>query len=85
MRFLKFGSILASKWKRMTQMSTPLFWGVFCEGFFILFLDWGARRAVFWHLKTGTFEKSARFQVPENCTSIKSFCLVVLDLKEIYV
>ena len=28
------------------------------QGFWSLLLDWGARRAVFWHLKTGTFGKS---------------------------
>ena len=31
------------------------------RGFWTLFLDWGARNVFFWHLKTGTFAKSARF------------------------
>ena len=32
-RFLKIGSIHTQKWKRMTQTSTPPFWGVFREVF----------------------------------------------------
>ena len=36
------------------------------RGFWSLFLDWGARKANFLHLKTGTLGKSARFQVPKN-------------------
>ena len=33
------------------------------------FLDSGARSPIFWHLKMGTFAKSARFQVPKSGTS----------------
>ena len=33
-----------------------------------MFLDWGARSAIFWYLKAGTFGKSAQFQVPKNRT-----------------
>ena len=33
------------------------------RGFWSLFLDLGARSAIFWHLKTGTFGKSAHFQM----------------------
>ena len=38
------------------------------RGFWTLFLDWGARRAFFWHLKITTFGKSGRFQMPKNGT-----------------
>ena len=38
------------------------------RGFWTLLLDWGARSAIFWHLKTGNFAKSARFQMPKNGT-----------------
>ena len=34
------GLILARKWKRMTQMSTQPFWGVFHEVFGVCFLIW---------------------------------------------
>ena len=33
--FFKIGLILTQKWKRMTQMSTQPFWGVFREVFLI--------------------------------------------------
>ena len=33
------------------------------------FLDSGAESPIFWHLKTGTFGESARFQVLKNGTS----------------
>ena len=33
------------------------------------FFCFGAESAIFWYLKTGTFGKSARFQVQENGTS----------------
>ena len=33
MQFSKIGLVLARKWKRMNQMSTPPFWGVFREVF----------------------------------------------------
>ena len=43
--------------------------GSVSRGFWNPLLDLGARSAIFWHLKTGTFGKSARFQVPKNGTS----------------
>ena len=39
------------------------------RGFWTPFLDLGAQSAIFWHLKMGTFAKSAPFQVPNNGTS----------------
>ena len=33
------------------------------------FFSFGARSAIFWHLKMGTFGESARFLVPKNGTS----------------
>ena len=33
------------------------------------FFCYGIRSAVFWHVKTGTFSKSARFHAPKNGTS----------------
>ena len=36
------------------------------QGFWSPFLNLGARSAIFWHLKTGTFGKSAHFKVPKN-------------------
>ena len=39
------------------------------RGFWSPFLDWSARSAIFWHLKTGTFAKTSGFQVPKNGTS----------------
>ena len=42
------------------------------RGLWTPFLDLGARSAIFWHLKMGTFAKSARFQVPKNGTSSAS-------------
>ena len=38
------------------------------RGFWSPFKDLDARSAIFWHLKTGTFAKIARFQVPKNGT-----------------
>ena len=38
------------------------------RGFWSPFLDLSPRSAIFWHLKTGTFGKSARFRVPKNGT-----------------
>ena len=35
----------------------PTILGGVSRGFWSLFLDWGARRAVFWHLKRSTFAK----------------------------
>ena len=62
--FQKIGLILAQKWKRMNQMSTQPFWGVFREVFGVRFYI-GALEVPF----IGTFAKSARFQVPKNGTS----------------
>ena len=45
-----------------------ILWGV-SRGFWNPFLDQGAQSAIFWHFKTGTFAKSARFKVPKNGTS----------------
>ena len=47
----------------------PTILGGVSRGFWSPFLNWGALSAVFWNLKTGTFGKSARFQVPKNGTS----------------
>ena len=47
----------------------PTILGGVSRGFWSPFLDFGARSAIFWHLKTGTFGKSARLQVPKNGTS----------------
>ena len=41
----------------------PTILGGVSRGFWCLFLDLGARSAIFWRLKTGTFAKSAHFQV----------------------
>ena len=42
----------------------PTILGGVSRGFWSPFLDFGARSAIFWHLKTGTFGKRACFQVP---------------------
>ena len=57
MRFFKIGLILAQKWKHMNQMSIvyPYILGGVLRGFWSLFLERGARSAIFWYLKTGTF------------------------------
>ena len=47
----------------------PTILGGVSRGFWSPFLDFGARSAIFWHLKTGTFAKCACFQVPKNGTS----------------
>ena len=47
----------------------PTILGGVSRGFWSPFLDFGARSAIFWHLKTGTFGKSARLQVPKNGTA----------------
>ena len=46
----------------------PTILGGVSPGFWTPFLDLGALSAVFWHMKTGNFAKSARFQVP-NCAN----------------
>ena len=46
----------------------PTILGGVLRGFWTPFLDPGAQSAIFWRLKTGTFAKSARFQVPKNRT-----------------
>ena len=38
------------------------------RGFRTPLVDPGARSLIFWHLKVGTFAKSAHFQVPKNET-----------------
>ena len=47
----------------------PTILGGVSRGFWTPFLDWGTQSAIFWRMKTGTFAKSARFQVPKNGTS----------------
>ena len=47
----------------------PTILGGVSRGFWSPFLDLGARSAIFRHLKTGTFGKSAPFGVPKNGTS----------------
>ena len=46
----------------------PTILGGVSRGFWSPFEDLGARSAIFWHLKTGTFGESAHFQVPKNGT-----------------
>ena len=46
----------------------PTILGGVSRGFWTPFLDLGAQSAIFWHLKMGTFAKSAPFQVPKNGT-----------------
>ena len=48
--------------------STP-FWGDVGIKKWSRFFCFGTRSAIFWHVKTGTFAKSARFHVPKNGTS----------------
>ena len=43
----------------------PTILGGVLRGFWTPLLDEGAQSAIFWHLKTGTFIKSACFQVPK--------------------
>ena len=40
----------------------PTILGGVSRGFWSLFLDWGTRRAVFWHLKTGSFAQNANIK-----------------------
>ena len=47
----------------------PTILGGVSRGFWSPFLDVGAPSATFWHLKTGTFAKSAHFEMPKNGTS----------------
>ena len=46
----------------------PTILGGVSRGFWSPFLAVGARSAIFLHLKTGTFAKSAQFWVPKNGT-----------------
>ena len=50
----------------------PTILGGVSRGFRTPFLDRGARSAIFWHLKTGTFAKSTRFQVPKNGPNLRT-------------
>ena len=50
----------------------PTILGGVSQGFWTPLLDLGAGSAIFWHLKTGTFGKSAPFQVPKNDTSAET-------------
>ena len=49
-------------------MSTPPFWGDVGMKKWSPFLVLGTRSTIFWHLKTGTFAKSAQFGVQKNGT-----------------
>ena len=53
----------------MKQTCNPPFLGHVGIKKWCPFFCFGNRSAIFWHLKTGTFAKSARFQVPKNGTS----------------
>ena len=44
----------------------PTILGGVSRGFWNPFLDQGAQSAIFWHLKRGTFGKSAQLQVTKN-------------------
>ena len=55
--------------KRTKQTCSTPFWGDVGIEKWSRFFCFGARSAIFWHLKTGNFSKSARFQVPKNGTS----------------
>ena len=44
----------------------PTILGGVLRGFWSPYLDWGARKASFLHLKTGTFAKSAHLRVQKN-------------------
>ena len=46
----------------------PTTLGGVSQGFWSPFIDLGALSAIFRHLKTGNFAKSAHFQVPKNGT-----------------
>ena len=47
----------------------PTILGGVSRGFWSPFLDFGARSAIFWHFKMGTFAKSAHFEMPKYGTS----------------
>ena len=47
----------------------PPFWGIVSVKKWSPFFCFGIRSPIFEHLKTGTFAKSARFQVPKSGTS----------------
>ena len=53
----------------MKQTCYPPFWGDVGIKKWSPFLDSGAQSPIFWHLKTGTFGESARFQVLKNGSS----------------
>ena len=50
----------------------PTILGGVSRGFWSPFLDLGAQSAIFWHLKTGTFGKSARFQMALRAPKFKN-------------
>ena len=50
----------------------PTILGGVSRGFWSPFEDLGARSAIFWHLKTGTFGKSARFQMALKAPKFKN-------------
>ena len=50
-------------------MCSPPFWGDVDIKKWSRFFCLDTPNAIFWHLKTGTFTKSARFQMTKNGTS----------------
>ena len=57
------------KMKKPEPNVYPTILGGFSRGFWSPFLYWGTQSAICCHLKTGTFGKSTRFQVPKSGTS----------------
>ena len=55
--------------KCIKQTCCTSFWGDVGIKKWSRFFCLGTRSAIFWHLKMGTFAKSARFQVTKNSTS----------------
>ena len=68
-KFLKLALNPPKSAKRIKQTGSSPFWGVVGIKKWSPILCLGTQSAIFWHLKTGTFAKSARFQVPKNGTS----------------
>ena len=62
MQFSKIGLVLAQKWKRMNQMSTPPFWGVFREVFGV--------RSKIWALEVPFFCTWKRALLPKVPVSV---------------
>ena len=64
MQFSKIGLVLARKWKRMNQMSTPPFWGMFHKVFGV--------RSKIWALQVPFFGTRKRALLP-NQNQMKGF------------